>query len=47
MNALQKELCSMLGITALKISPHNPRSNGMLERWHRILKMILVNVREH
>lgn len=30
-NALQSELCRMLGITSIKISPHNPCSNGMLE----------------
>lgn len=41
-NALQTELCGMLGIHSIKISPHNPRSNRMLERWHRVLKTVIV-----
>lgn len=40
-NTLQKELCKMLDITPIKISPHNPRSNRMLERWHRVLKTVI------
>lgn len=48
-NALQTQLCKMLGISPIKISPHNPRSNGMLERWHRVLKTTIVksgNIKE-
>lgn len=41
-SSLTQELCSMLGIAALKILPHNPRSNGLLKKWHRVLKTVLV-----
>lgn len=45
-SSLTQELCKMLDISTIRISPHNPRSNGLIERWHRVLKTILVKTGE-
>ena len=42
-----QQLLSALNIKALKISPYHPESNGMLERWHRVLKTILTKSGDH
>ncbi|KAL7289575.1 hypothetical protein TKK_0016543 [Trichogramma kaykai] len=36
------ELCKILGIVRVRITPYNPRSNGMIEHWHRDFKTALI-----
>lgn len=35
---LTQQLLKTLGVKGIRISPYHPQSNGMLERWHRLLK---------
>ncbi|CAB0029195.1 unnamed protein product [Trichogramma brassicae] len=36
------EFCKILGIVRVRTTPYNPRSNGMIERWHRDFKTALI-----
>jgi len=38
---LTETLLQALGIRHLKTSPYHPQTNGMIERWHRVLKTTL------
>ena len=44
---LTKQLFSALGTKAINISPYHPQSNGMLERWHRVLKTVLTKAGDY
>ena len=38
---LTQQLFSTLGVKAIHISPYHPQTNGMLERWHRVMKTVI------
>lgn len=40
---LFKSLMNVLGITKLRTTPYHPQSNGMVERWHRSMKVALTS----
>jgi len=42
MSAFFKGTCKILGITKVNTSSYHPSSNGMVERWHRSLHLILL-----
>lgn len=41
MSALCNQMCQLLQIKTLKTSPYHPHTDGMLERWHALLKSML------
>lgn len=38
---VMRETCRLLGVDKIQTSPYHPESNGVLERWHRDLKLML------
>lgn len=40
---LFRELCALLGIDAIQTTAYNPKANGIIERWHRVLKAGLMS----
>lgn len=40
-SALFKQLLKLMGIKKLRTTPYHPQSNGIVERWHRLLKSAL------
>ena len=43
-SGLFQEMCRLLGIDKVRTSPYQPRTNGMIERWHRTLNSMLGKV---
>ena len=43
-NEISEELYRMLGIKKLKTTARQPRSNGVIEVWHRMLNSLLAKV---
>ena len=43
-SGLFQEMCRLLGIDKVRTSPYQPRTNGMVERWHRTLNSMLGKV---
>ena len=43
-SGLFQEVCRLLGIDKVRTSPYQPRTNGMIERWHRTLNSMLGKV---
>ena len=43
-SGLFQEMCHLLGIDKVRTSPYQPRTNGMIERWHRTLNSMLGKV---
>ena len=43
-SALISELCKLLGITKTRTTPYHPQSDGMIERFNRILLSMLSTV---
>ena len=41
MSALHKQLCDILEIKRIRISPYHPESYGILERWHASMKSMI------
>ncbi len=40
---LFQEFCRLLGIDAIQTTAYNPKANGIIERWHRVLKAGLMS----
>ena len=41
MRKLMKQLCTLLDIKPIKTSPYHPQTDGLLERWHFDLRVML------
>ena len=41
---LFQDLCSMMGVDKVKTTAYEPRTNGLIERWHRVLNGMLGKV---
>ena len=39
--ALAKQTCALLGIKKLRTTAYHPQTNGILERWHGLMKGML------
>lgn len=35
---LYYKLCKLLGVKFIRTTSYNPKANGLIERWHRVLK---------
>ena len=43
-STLFSRLCELLGVDKLRTTPYKARTNGLIERWHRVLNTILGKV---